>query len=109
MCNEIKPLDVTESEYSESRESIIEQYREDFKKLYVNYRSLEGCLYTKRRKRVFHSEIEREYYNRQMLDDLIRNYMELYDKYITSKHPDLLFLKYYLTPYALSQLLGEEW
>lgn len=43
-----------------------------------------------------------------MLDDLIRNYMELYDKYITSKYPDLLSLKYYLTPSALSQLLGEE-
>ena len=44
-----------------------------------------------------------------MVEDLIRNYKVLFDKYITSIHPELEYLKEVIDPYHLSQILCEPW
>lgn len=90
-------------------DAIISENREDFMKLYVNFQSLRSGLTIKRCNKVFYSDTEREYYDKHMVEDLIRNYKVLFDKYITSKHPELEYLKEVITPYGLSVALGESW
>lgn len=78
-------------------------------KLYVNFQTLRSGLSIKRSNRVFYSDTEREYYDKQMAEGLIRNYKVLFDKYITSIHPELEYLKEVIGPYHLYQILGEPW
>lgn len=87
----------------------VETHRDDFKKLYVNFQTLRSCLIIKRCNRVFYSDTERDHYDKNLVDDLIRNYKDLFDKYITAKHPELEWLKNEVGPCHLSQLLGEPW
>ena len=46
-------------------------------KLHVNFQTLRSGLSIKRSNRVFYSDTEREYYDKQMAEDLIRNYKVL--------------------------------
>ena len=95
--------------HSESPAAKVKANREDFMKLYVNFQTLRSGLSIKRCNRVFYSDTEREYYDKQMAEDLIRNYKVLFDKYITSIHPELEYLKEVIGPYHLYQILGEPW
>ena len=87
----------------------INEYRDDFMKLHINFQALRSGLIIKRCNKVFYSDNELEYYNRNMIEDLTRNYSILFDKYITSKHPHLEDMKDTLDPYKLAVMLGEPW
>lgn len=89
---------------------IIEAYREDFTKLYYAYRDLRNLQLVQRCNRVFYSNTECEYYDRDLCLRLQRNYEDLFDIYVLSKHPELSFLKNTINhPYYLAQLLSEPW
>ena len=87
----------------------INEYRDDFMKLHINFQALRSGLIIKRCSKVFYSDNELEYYNRNMIEDLTRNYNILFDKYITLKHPHLEDMKDILDPYKLAVMLGEPW
>lgn len=95
----------------ECQENIVEiilMYQEDYSKLLWAYKDLQNLQLIQRCNRVFYSDSEREYYNRNLADKLQRNYEELFDTYITSKYPEQAHLKKKIDPYYLAMVLGEE-
>lgn len=97
------------SRFTNKLKEIILAHREEFMRLYVNYSNLYSGLIIKKSYRVFYSDTEREYYERNMTDDLIRNYQDLYHKYISSTYPELRKYSRFITPRFLAEALGEPW
>lgn len=87
---------------------IVKEYRGDFTRLVNVFNSLRNGLLIKRCNKVFYSDTERYYYDKYLIEDLRRNYGELYDKYVISKHPeskDLLDMKRLVGPNELEEIL----
>ena len=89
--------------------SIVLKYQDDYARLYWAYKDLRGLQLVKRCNRVFYSDTEQEYYDRNLAEKLQRNFEDLFDTYITAKYPHQGRLKKILHPYYLAQILGEEW
>lgn len=90
------------------RQTVID-HKEDFMRLFINYSSLYEGLFIRKSKKVFYSDTEREYYERNMTEDLVRNYQDLYHKYISTKYPELSRYSRLLLPRTLAEILEQPW
>lgn len=89
---------------------LVGKHREDFTRLYNAYKDLQGLQCVQRCNRVFYSDTEREYYDRNLCENLQRNYEDLFDIHITARHPELRYLKKIINhPYLLAHILDEPW
>ena len=88
---------------------LVLDHKEDFMRLFTNYSSLYDGLLIKKSKKVFYSDAESDYYEKNMTEDLIRNYQELYHKYISEKYPELRKYSHYLLPRRLAEILEQPW
>lgn len=92
---------------SSSIRKLVLDHKEDFMSLFINYSSLYGGLIIKKSKKVFYSDAEREYYERNMTSDLVRDYQKLYHKYISSKYPELKNYSWFILPRSLAEIFEQ--
>ena len=84
---------------------LIEQEHEMFQRLYVNFNDMVFGQHVRYYKRVFHSDTDKHYFMKDMDGRIYESYLQLFDKYITTKDEDILALRQSLTPQFLRQVM----
>ena len=86
---------------------IIKAKRPLFERLLVNFEDMVGMQSVKFKKKVFYSDTEREYFERNFDEVVKESYYQLFDKYIISADEEVTGLRKSLTPLLLRRIINK--
>lgn len=84
---------------------IIKDNRPIFERLLVNFEDMLNMQSVKFKKKVFYSDTEREYYERNFDEVVKESYYQLFDKYIQSEDEEVTGLRNSLSPPLLRRII----